>query len=78
MEQAAAPRNQIGELVTAKEVARLLRVSLRTVWRMRSGGCLPEEIRMGRGIRWRKEELADWIAKGCPSRNRAQEESHLT
>ena len=54
------------ELVTAKELARLLAVSPRTVWRMRDSGHLPAPLRLGGAIRWRAADIREWIARGCP------------
>jgi len=54
-------------LVTAHDVAKLLQVSLRSVWRMRSAGCLPMPVRVGSSVRWRIDEIRIWITEGCPS-----------
>jgi excisionase family DNA binding protein len=58
----AAPK-----LINAEELARLLDVSERTLWRLLSGGKLPQPVRIGRNTRWRLEEVSDWIQKGCPA-----------
>jgi predicted DNA-binding transcriptional regulator AlpA len=55
-------------LITAAQVARLLQISMRTLWRMRSGGQLPAPVRVGSAVRWRIEEITKWIADGCPDR----------
>jgi len=60
-------------MITAAQVARMLQVSLRTLWRMRSAGDLPTPLRVGAAVRWRKEEIIRWIADGCPSRKKARE-----
>ncbi len=52
-------------LITAAELARLLRVSTRTLWRLRSAGELPEAVRLGGAVRWRLDEIKKWIAGGC-------------
>jgi excisionase family DNA binding protein len=56
-------------LVTAGHVARMLRVSKRTVWRMLSAGRLPVPIRVGGIVRWRIDEIKKWIYAGCPERS---------
>ncbi|MEX0717056.1 MAG: helix-turn-helix domain-containing protein [Planctomycetaceae bacterium] len=56
-------------LLTAPEVARLLRLSDRTVRRLDSSGCLPRGLRIGGSKRWRRDELLAWIGAGCPRRN---------
>jgi predicted DNA-binding transcriptional regulator AlpA len=53
-------------LITAAEFARLLQISTRTLWRLRSAGELPEPVRFGGAVRWRLEEIRKWIGDGCP------------
>ncbi len=55
-------------LVRADEVARMMGVSERTLWRLASAGRVPRPVRIGRNTRWRKAEVADWIAQGCPTK----------
>jgi predicted DNA-binding transcriptional regulator AlpA len=55
-------------LVTAHEFARLLQISVRTLWRMRSAGHVPSPISFGATVRWRLDEIKKWIADGCPKR----------
>jgi excisionase family DNA binding protein len=52
-------------LINAEEVARMLDVSERTLWRLLSAGKVPRPVRIGRSTRWRLSELRDWIAGGC-------------
>lgn len=54
-------------LATPKQVAELLQVSTRTLWRMRSAGSLPTPVRLGAAVRWRRDEIEAWIREGCPS-----------
>ncbi|MEX0702456.1 MAG: helix-turn-helix domain-containing protein [Planctomycetales bacterium] len=56
-------------LLTAREVAQLLRLSDRTVRRLDSAGRLPRGLRIGGSKRWRRDELLAWIAAGCPRRS---------
>lgn len=35
---------------------------------MDASGKLPKPVRIGRSVRWRREELRDWIQEGCPRR----------
>lgn len=53
-------------LLTVKEVAEMIGVSSRTVWRMRSSGELVPPIHVRGSIRWRRDEIERWIANGCP------------
>lgn len=58
-------------LITVDQVANLLQVSERTVWRMRSGGDIPAPVRVAGNVRWRLGEIKDWINAGCPKRSSA-------
>jgi excisionase family DNA binding protein len=53
-------------LMTAEELSKLLQVSERTVWRLNSGHEIPKPVRFGGTVRWRREEIAEWIKAGCP------------
>ena len=56
-------------LIDVKEVARRLDLSERTVWRLSSAGMLPRPVVIGgKSKRWRAEEIAAWVAAGCPDR----------
>ena len=52
-------------LITASKLAALLEISTRTLWRLRSAGRLPEPVRLGGAVRWRREDIQEWIAGGC-------------
>lgn len=54
-------------LISAAEVARLLCISTRTLWRQLSAGQIPRPVRFGGTVRWRAEEIRRWIAEGCPT-----------
>jgi excisionase family DNA binding protein len=53
-------------LITAQEVSRMLKISTRTLWRLLSAHKVPEPIRLGGLVRWRHDDLKNWIAAGCP------------
>jgi prophage regulatory protein len=53
-------------LLTAAEVAAMLGVSERTLWRLLSAGKVPKPVRFGRNTRRRVAEIREWIEKGCP------------
>lgn len=55
-------------LYCSSDLARLLGLSERTVWRLDSAGNLPQPIRLGRSVRWRVVEIQAWLEQGCPSR----------
>jgi len=48
-------------LVDAREAARLLAVSARTLWTLTDSGALPC-VRIGRLVRYRPTDLAAWVA----------------
>jgi excisionase family DNA binding protein len=54
------------KMINAGELAQILAVSRRTVWRMLSGGNLPQPIRIGGAVRWKLYEIRRWIEQGCP------------
>lgn len=53
-------------LIKADELAQLLNVSTRTLWRMLSAGKVPEPVRLGGCTRWRLDQVRQWIGDGCP------------
>jgi excisionase family DNA binding protein len=57
------------QLMTAEELAKLMQVSERTLWRLLSAGKVPQPVRFGRNTRWRAAEVTEWLAKGCPENN---------
>ena len=63
------PTEQTGLAVDAAELAKLLKVSLRHINALNATGRLPRPIRLGRSVRWPREELVAWIAAGAPSRD---------
>jgi len=54
-------------LISATELAELLQISTRTLWRLRSAGKLIRPIRLGGSTRWSLDEVQTWIAEGCPA-----------
>ncbi len=55
-------------LLSADDLAHLLCLSKRSVWRFHSADKLPKPIRLGRSVRWRRDEIEKWIAAGLPHR----------
>jgi prophage regulatory protein len=53
-------------LLTAEEVAAMLGVSERTLWRLLSAGKVPKPVRFGRSTRWKAGEIQRWLERGCP------------
>ena len=61
------------ELLTAAESADMAGVAKRSWWRYVSSGKAPAPVRLGGAVRWRRSELAKWIAAGCPRVRKAVE-----
>jgi predicted DNA-binding transcriptional regulator AlpA len=55
------------DLLKASEVAALLHISQRTVWKWSALGILPSPFRLGRVVRWRGREV-ERILKTRPGR----------
>jgi predicted DNA-binding transcriptional regulator AlpA len=53
-------------LVTAAQLARMLQISMRSLYRLRSGNQLPPPLRVGGFTRWRRTDIENWVAAGCP------------
>ena len=54
-------------LITAQEFADLMQLSVRTLWRLSSAGQIPEPVRIGGTVRWRRDEVHSWVEQGCPT-----------
>jgi predicted DNA-binding transcriptional regulator AlpA len=59
-------RDKLRELLTAAEAAEMAGAAKRSWWRFVSSGRAPAPVRLGGLVRWRRAELAEWIAAGCP------------
>jgi hypothetical protein len=57
------------ELIPASVAAPLCHRSLASWGRDNSAGRIPAPVRIGRSTLWRRSELMDWIAAGCPVRS---------
>jgi len=53
-------------LISVGELAMILKVSQRSIWRLLSAGKMIEPIRIGGAVRWRFSEVKRWIDQGCP------------
>ena len=54
--------------ISASDLAKMLGVSLRQIWRLNAAGKLPKPLRIGGSVRWSDREIRDWFAAGCPDR----------
>ena len=57
-------------LVGSAVAARVTGMSARSWQRLAAEGAVPAPIPFGRKRLWRLEELREWVALGCPSRER--------
>jgi excisionase family DNA binding protein len=51
----------------AESLARLLKCSTRTIYRLCDAGRMPRPIKLGALVRWPRALISEWIATGCPS-----------
>jgi excisionase family DNA binding protein len=58
-------------LLDVRVVAQILHCSPRHVYRLADAGRMPAPVRLGALVRWRRSELLDWLAAGCPTCRRA-------
>lgn len=63
-DNATTDRNDM--LVPIGDVAAMLALSRRTVFRLADAGKLPPPLRIGGSLRWRLADVRQWIADGCP------------
>lgn len=63
--------NAIDELkmIDVGELAQLLSLSKRSIWRMLSRGQLIKPKKLGGAVRWNLGEVRQWIYDGCPDCN---------
>jgi predicted DNA-binding transcriptional regulator AlpA len=61
------------ELLTLRELAKLLMVSERTAWQWAHDGTAPPPLRIGKGsCRYGRRAYEEWVAAGCPRVNGGQ------
>ncbi len=63
-----AVTTQQNQLLTAKDLGKLLSLSKRQVFRLNSCGKLPRSVKIGGSVRWKLIDIADWQDMNCPSR----------
>lgn len=58
-----------GLMIGGKTTAKLLNVSVATLYRLQAEEAIPQPVRIGKGtVRWRLAEIIAWIDQGCPPR----------
>lgn len=58
-------------LLDVQAVAQMLGCSPRHCYRLADGGRMPRPIKLGALVRWRRQQLLDWLDAGCPDIRRA-------
>jgi len=56
-----------GGMLNVGDVAKLLRCSVRTVYRLADSGRMPRPVKLGALVRWPRRQIEVWIADGCPN-----------
>jgi predicted DNA-binding transcriptional regulator AlpA len=56
-------------LIDAKEAARMCDLGISTWYNLLASGKAPKPVRLGRSVKWRRDELRAWIGAGCPARS---------
>jgi prophage regulatory protein len=54
-------------LLTAEQVAHLIQISPRTLWRLVSSKQIVGPMKIGGATRWPRSAVEQWIAAGCPA-----------
>jgi excisionase family DNA binding protein len=62
--QQAVPDESL--LLDTKQVAELLGIGERTLWRWSRSGSAPRPIKIGKTVRFSADEIREWVAKGRP------------
>lgn len=51
------------ELLNAQQLAKILNISPRTLWRLKSAGKLPEPVKIGGSVRWHPKDIQELITR---------------
>lgn len=57
-------------LLSAKDASGLLGIGRTLFYGLNSSGRLPQPVRLGGRVLWRRSELEDWTVAGCPNREK--------
>ena len=55
----------MAEMLSVRDVAALLKLSTRQVYKLVACGRMPQPLKVGRSTRWRSADIAAWIDGGC-------------
>jgi len=62
---------QLAGMLNVGDVAKMLRCSTRTVYRLADSGRMPRPVKLGALVRWPRDEIEGWVADGCPNCRKA-------
>ena len=57
----AVQSQQAPYMIDVRQVASILSISTRSVWRLVASQEIPQPIRFGRNVRWRLADIEAWI-----------------
>ncbi len=60
--------NQEIQLLTAKDAAKVCRLSKRSWFRLSSAHRIPAPVKIGGSVRWRLSDIELWLSMNCPNR----------
>lgn len=66
MSKTMTPTHESARLLAVDDVAAMLGVSARHVYRLSDVGRMPRPVKLGGAVRWDRVSISDWIAAGCP------------
>jgi excisionase family DNA binding protein len=66
-ESAATVERPQGALLSVDQLAATLNCSPRHCYRLADAGRMPRPVKLGSLVRWRADEIAEWIAAACPT-----------
>ncbi|NQV24330.1 MAG: helix-turn-helix domain-containing protein [Rhodopirellula sp.] len=69
--KATQERAGTAELLDVEALAEMLSVSTRTCRRLADSGQMPRPLKVASLVRWRRTDIEQWLADGCPNCRRA-------
>ena len=71
-ERIGGPERAPAELLDVGAVAELLNCSRRHVYRLSDANRMPQPVRLGQLVRWRRTALQEWLIADCPAMKTAR------
>lgn len=53
-------------LIGVRNLCEMLDVARTTIYRLKDSGRLPQPLKLGGSVKWRKDEIDAWVDAGCP------------